>query len=117
GVAWAPEAGQFVAVGNSGAVYTSPDGVTWTSRVSGVNTPLYGVAWTGSMFVAVTTQGKVITSSDGIEWSARTTASGATLYAIARAGSQLVAVGASGTVQTSTVASPPGVPVLVGPAP
>jgi hypothetical protein len=32
--------GLWVAVGNGGTILTSPDGVTWTARVSGTTNPL-----------------------------------------------------------------------------
>ena len=44
GIAWSGT--QFIAVGNTGFVATSPDGTTWTLGNSGVTEPLFGVvAW------------------------------------------------------------------------
>jgi len=68
-------AGVFVAVGEEGAIETSPDGATsnWTTRTSGVAPNwLYAVHWTGSTFIAVG-QGDILTSADGITWAATAT--------------------------------------------
>jgi hypothetical protein len=51
--------GTFVAVGDRGAIFTSPDGVTWTRRTSPTDDWLSGVNWLGGVtygngiFVAV----------------------------------------------------------------
>ena len=58
--------GMFVTVG--GAISSSPDGVNWTVRLSGLSNPLSGVAYGNGTFVAVGSGGKVLTSSDGINW-------------------------------------------------
>src|SRR5690606_14605514 len=39
--------GQYVAVGDSGTVLTSPDGITWTSRSGGTTQNLRGVVYDG----------------------------------------------------------------------
>ena len=67
--------GLFVAVGDSPVqVATSPDGVTWTTRLNSFGGPdLYSVAWSGSAFVAVGEGGFVRRSSDGVTWTAPTT--------------------------------------------
>jgi len=46
-------AGQFVAVGFDGAILTSSDGVSWTSRSSGIIDLLRGIAYGSGRFVAV----------------------------------------------------------------
>ncbi len=66
--------GMFVAVGRHGALATSPDGITWTFRSSGVVLDhLYEVAWTGTRFVATggrdeSDPGVVVISADGLAW-------------------------------------------------
>jgi len=64
---------QFVAVGSSSTVLTSPDGITWTQRALGSSTPanLTSVAWSGQTLVAISTSltGNAFSSSDGISWS------------------------------------------------
>jgi hypothetical protein len=63
----------FVAVGGSGTILTSPDGVNWTARTSGTSNWLLGVVYGNGLFVAV---GRVLctilTSPDGVNWTART---------------------------------------------
>ena len=63
--------GLYVAVGTSGKIITSPDGVTWTSRTSGTTNLLQGICYDGSKFVACGGS-IVLTSSDGITWSPQT---------------------------------------------
>ena len=43
----------FVAVGISGIILTSPDGITWTSRTSNTSNNLYGITYGNGLFVAV----------------------------------------------------------------
>ena len=54
--------GLFVAVGGSGTILTSPDGVTWTARTSGTGNGLRGVAYGNNTFVAVGEYGTILTS-------------------------------------------------------
>lgn len=69
-------AGLFVAVGQNGAVYSSPDGVTWTARTIGISAAdsFYDISWNGSLFVAVgysdvdPYSANYATSQDGITW-------------------------------------------------
>ena len=50
GVAWCNN--QFVAVGGSGRILTSPDGITWTTRTSGTTNTLLGVSeYNGTILV------------------------------------------------------------------
>jgi len=51
-VAWG--GGAYVAVGNSGEILVSPDGVAWSSIQTSSNEALIPVEWTGSGFVAMT---------------------------------------------------------------
>lgn len=94
----------YVAVGASGAIVTSPDGETWTSRTSGTANDLYGVAWsaTNSLFVAVGNTGTILTSPDGVTWTSRTSGTSNALYAAVEMSTTLVAVGAAGTILSST---------------
>lgn len=67
--------GLFVVTSGAGVIYSSPDAITWTSRLTGGPAFNGGVASNGTMFVAssgsVATAGRY--SSDGITWSSTTT--------------------------------------------
>jgi photosystem II stability/assembly factor-like uncharacterized protein len=63
--------GTFVAVGNSGTVLTSPDGINWMQRASGTSRNLAAVAFGASSlnFTAVGDYGTIIFSDDkGGSW-------------------------------------------------
>jgi PKD repeat protein len=68
-IAWS--GGQFVAVGDSGTILTSPDGVTWTGSQNG-GADLVAVVWSGTKFVTAGSPGMeggtVATSPDGVTW-------------------------------------------------
>jgi hypothetical protein len=93
--------GIFVAVGASGTITTSTDGITWTARTSGVSTnTLNCVEYINSVFVAVGAgasggTGGVTTSTDGITWTKRTTpaSTSTTLYSVTYGNGYYVAVG------------------------
>jgi hypothetical protein len=67
-------AGLFVGVGDTGAIYTSPDGITWTVRVSPAVNNWTSVTYGNGLFVTVSSggTGRAIYSSDGITWTAST---------------------------------------------
>ncbi len=106
----------FCAVGE-GYIYTSPDGVTWTSRTAAgtpANISFYGVCWSSGLdlFIAVgsdTTGGthaEIQTSPDGITWTARTAVGTDTLRGVAQGESLdetcvIYAVGNNGMIQYS----------------
>jgi hypothetical protein len=95
---------QFVAVGSRRTILSSPDGINWTERQSGVMEILRDITWSGAQFVAVggNTQSRVILSSpDGIIWTQRHREAGPTLTSVIWGGSQYVAVGDSGSALTS----------------
>lgn len=62
--------GLFVAVGDGGAIVTSPDGEVWTPRVSGTTDQLPSIAFGNGRFVATRVNRSIpaITSADGITW-------------------------------------------------
>jgi len=69
GICYSPEEGQFVAVAGAGDIGTSPDGLTWTQRVSNVANNLYDVAFGDGTWVAVGAAGDCTISSDGgVTW-------------------------------------------------
>jgi hypothetical protein len=63
--------GIFVAVGETGRIQTSPDGVTWTVRTSGTTEQLNGIAFKNSatQWVVVGENNTVVVSNDnGVTW-------------------------------------------------
>jgi hypothetical protein len=94
---------QFVAVGSSGTIRTSPDGKIWTSRTVDSAYHLQGITWSGTQFVAVGVLGIILTSPDGINWTARTTLAtniSGDLFDVVWSGTQFVVTGV-GTILTS----------------
>ena len=81
GIAW--NGRLFVAVGNDGTngiIATSPDGITWTSRITFI-IPLFAVAWNGQTFIVGGGVGtmytpQITTSTDGISWTSLSSPSG-----------------------------------------
>lgn len=113
-VIWAN--GGFVAVGinsngSSGAILTSPDGITWSPfTLSTTYSGLNNITWTGSQFVAVGASGTIETSSNAGTWSSHSIATSPYgLYGIASSGSLLVATGSSTGGGTPILTSPDGI--------
>ena len=67
-VVWADT--QFVAVGYSEKILTSPDGITWTDQNAGLTSPatLQCVAWSGQEYAVFGTGNVLLRSADGIAW-------------------------------------------------
>jgi hypothetical protein len=95
------EAGQYVVVGESGTILTSPDGAAWTSRTSGTNVWLTAVCFGNGLYVAVGGEGTILTSIDARSWITRST-TGERLNGVAFGGGRFIAVGENGTVRSST---------------
>jgi len=105
---------QFIAVGflnNTNAkIATSPDGITWTDVALSAtfnDTPLYSIAYSGSIYVAASDSGEFITSTDGTTWTKNTsltlTGWGTNTGRTVRwNGTQFVMAGTNGVVATST---------------
>jgi len=91
----------YIAAGVGGAMYSSPDGVTWSAINYATSSNLNGASYFGT-YKLVGDGGVVLLSSDAITWTAQTTPTTKNLYAIASNSSNLnVAVGAGGTIITS----------------
>ena len=62
--------GLFVAVGNGGLIYTSPNGTTWTLRTSGVTSTLHSVMYStrDQQWYAAGDGGVILRSADAITW-------------------------------------------------
>lgn len=95
---------QFVAVGENGAVLTSPDGFAWTARTSSTTRRLRAVTATPTQFIVVGEAGKILTSANGVTWADRTSGTTETLRGVAAAPGIAVAVGgaANAVVVTSS---------------
>ncbi len=91
--------GNFLAVGNTGAILTSTDGINWSSRFSGTSDSIAEVTSGNSIFVIV--GGDIRTSSDGISWTLRDDPS-AWLGDITYGNNTFVTVGDDGTILTSS---------------
>jgi uncharacterized delta-60 repeat protein len=110
---------QYVAVGNGGAVRTSPDALVWATRVAASTAPaLRGVAAGAGALVAVGDTGLIIRSSDaGVTWAPPTVPTSVgvatiTFRAVIFAGGQFVAIGQDQIGQvlsTVIVTSPDGI--------
>ncbi len=94
--------GVFVAVGSSGVIKTSPDGINWSSMNSGIASRLNSVIWDGARFVVVGDSGKILTSTDGTVWAEQSSGVTQELNRIAWSGSEYIAVGSNGTILRST---------------
>ena len=102
GVAYDPQQGVFVAVGDGGAIVTSTDGVAWTQQGSPTGFNLNGVADGDGVLIAVGDGGTILTSTDATSWQIRPSGTDATLNAVAFGpGGLVVAVGAFGIVPIS----------------
>lgn len=89
---------QFAAVGgigSFGAILTSPDGITWTQRMTSSTSTLTGVVWSGTQFVAVGSLGAIFTSANGMAWTSRSSGTTDYLSGVVWSGTQYVAVGSS----------------------
>jgi hypothetical protein len=105
-VAWGEN--RYAAVGDSGVVLLSPDGIDWSvSKVQSPASRLRGVAWTGQQWVAVgrnaRDSGEVFTSPTGETWTRRGTFPNALTGVIwIQSLDKLVAVGENGSILSST---------------
>ena len=93
--------GGFVAVGNRGTIFLSPDGYEWTGRESGINVVLNDAVSDGGTLVAVGAAGAILTSTDGSNWVRRVSATAVTLHDVTYGDGRFVAVGESGAIQVS----------------
>ncbi len=89
----------YVAVGYSGTILSSPNGATWTSRTSGTSLGLYSISYGNGKFVAV---GQIILSSaDGVNWTTRDSGSYA-FEAVAYINGAFMTVGDNGVMKVSS---------------
>ncbi|MVM29138.1 T9SS type A sorting domain-containing protein [Spirosoma sp. HMF4905] len=93
---------QFVAVGNSGHIITSTDGLTWNAHESGTNQHLRDITYNSySGFVAVGFNGAIVMSVDGQTWVPRNSGTTQRFNGVAYGSGKLVVVGDGGLIMTS----------------
>ncbi len=97
GAVWAGT--QWIVVGASGTILTSPDGIVWTARSSHTILNLNSVIWTGTKVIAVGDSGMVLSSVDGVTWTSGNSGTPTNLSSVVWTGTKLVAVG--GDILTS----------------
>ena len=91
----------YVAAGTGGAIYSSPDGATWSAVNYASSANINAGAYFGT-FKLVGDGGLVLLSSDAATWTPQTSGTTQNLYAIASNSLNLnVAVGANGTIISS----------------
>ena len=89
-------------VGWTGAIYTSPDGTSWTRRYF-AGSELFDVAHAGGNYVAVGNAGRILRSTDSISWTPVSSGISQNLGGVAYGGGGFVAVGSAGTGGTVAV--------------
>jgi hypothetical protein len=91
----------FVVVGANGAMFSTPDGASWTALNYVVTNDLNAVFYGNGRYVAIGAGGVALLSTDAITWTAVSSGTPNNLNAGASNGAVYVAVGASGTFTVS----------------
>ena len=81
--------------GSSGALWTSPDGETWTLRDSSSSIYPRSVQWDGRQFIWIGEAGRVATSPDGAVWEVQYLGSSLTMLNLVWNGSQYLLTNAA----------------------
>lgn len=104
-VKWIEATQKFIAVGDSGKLIHSTNGIDWNT-VSTALTTIRSVAYFNGKYVIVGDSGKIYTSSDLSSWTLKV-ATGVTgiLYSVEASSTLLTIVGYNGIIVTSTDAS------------
>jgi hypothetical protein len=95
-------AGTTVVMGAQGKARTSPEGVVWTTRITGTTKDVYQVVYADSQFMAVGSNGLILNSLDGIAWTQPASGTPNALVSVAFTGTRWVVVSGPGNVHTST---------------
>ncbi len=95
--------GQFVVVGQNGALYTSADGTNWAARASGTTRWLNDVTFVDGTWFVVGTQGLLLSSSNLVNWTSLSVPSIKSLYGATTYDGQLVLTGIEGIVLRNQV--------------
>jgi hypothetical protein len=91
----------LIASGPYGTLFTSPDGISWTSRYINTQASLRGATKGDSLYVIVGDNGKIMTSPDAITWTDKPTYTSRTLWDAIWTGSKFIVVGEYGAIVTS----------------
>ena len=91
----------FVGVGVGGTILTSDDGITWSTRNSGVTENLSGVAYGLNRFIAVGSGGTILSSTDGKNWTVKSSGITTHLEKVTFGNNKFVAVGSYNVILTS----------------
>lgn len=95
--------GRYLALGNGGALFSSPSGEgNWTAATSGVTANLNGIVAGGATAVIVGDAGTILSSDDAVTWTARTSGVSTRLNSVAVGAAVFVAVGDDGVIVRST---------------
>ncbi|MCC7376450.1 MAG: hypothetical protein IT581_17455 [Verrucomicrobiales bacterium] len=106
--------GLFVAVGQDGAITTSPDGAEWTPRKVDHTGFIWDLACDGQHLVAAAQWGRLLVSDNGIDWTRHDTGLPWHLTDVAYGNGTFIAVGWNGQiVQSDPVLTFP-VPIPIG---
>lgn len=93
---------RFIAVGASGTLLTSTDGISWTTQTSNTSNTLRQVAFGANNYVAVGDAGAVVSSTDATSWIAQSIPTTESFRAITYGPDlQFIAVGTTGTLAYS----------------
>ena len=95
--------GKFVAVGVSGEIQTSTDGITWAQQTpaASYSGDFYAITFGDGKFVATGDTGEIQTSADGITWAHETSASAGNMRGVGYGDNLYIIVGQTGIIQTS----------------
>jgi hypothetical protein len=94
--------GQYIAVGDGGLMFVSPDGLFWNTRNSGTTRRLRGVTYGNGRYVAAGVRGTIVTSTDANTWTVANSGTPDRLETVHFANGLFVSAGENGTTITST---------------
>lgn len=94
--------GVFVAVGASGTIISSTDGLNWAPRTSSTTNQLRKVIFANGYFIAVGDSGTIRTSTDGTSWASNASGTTNQLLDVGFGNGRWTVVGASGTILSSS---------------
>ena len=95
--------GRFVAVGRSGRIFSSTDGITWTQEYSPTTFWLRAVGFGEGAFFAVGDYGTILVSVDGQNWSDATWAGAQMLSTVCCGDGRVIIGGQDGLVLSSAL--------------